>query len=214
VGGETKMLDKQINILLVDDELEIRTILYEMLQLEGFNNIIRAKDGEEAIEKIKDNNIDLVISDIKMPRMDGIELLNYVHDHLEKIPFIFISGFCEMIDPKEAFSKGVVAFIKKPFSLGVVLEEMDKVYAKIEGKREEQIELHPFPLDEIHVLRHFDIAIFLKLENDKIIEFADNASLINEEKIQTLQEKGIDHLFIETDDYHMVLKSLNAQKAN
>jgi len=83
-----------MNILVVDDEPEYRLIMRSVLMSEG-NDVLLAENGEEALEKLKESKVDLVISDIYMPIMDGIRFHRTVRamPEFEKLPFLFISAY-------------------------------------------------------------------------------------------------------------------------
>ena len=81
------------NILIVEDEEAIRRVLKKVLsEDDSKNNILEASDGVEAINKIKTENLQLVICDIKMPKKDGLDVLNFLKSYDDKIPIIMISG--------------------------------------------------------------------------------------------------------------------------
>jgi two-component system nitrogen regulation response regulator NtrX len=107
-------------ILIVDDEASIRETLKEILDYEGYE-IEEAKDGEEALAKIKKFNYDAVLADIKMPKLDGIELLEKSKEIAPELPFIMISGHGTMETAVEATKKGAFDFINKPPDLNKLL---------------------------------------------------------------------------------------------
>lgn len=107
-------------ILIVDDEESIRETLKEILDYEGYE-IEEAKDGEEALSKIKKFNYDAVLADIKMPKLDGIELLEKSKEIAPELPFIMISGHGTMETAVEATKKGAFDFINKPPDLNKLL---------------------------------------------------------------------------------------------
>jgi DNA-binding NtrC family response regulator len=107
-------------ILIVDDEKSIRETLNEILEYEGYE-IEEAENGEEAFDKIKKFNYDVVLCDIKMPKMDGIELLSKAADIAPELPFIMISGHGTMETAIEATKKGAFDFISKPPDLNKLL---------------------------------------------------------------------------------------------
>jgi DNA-binding NtrC family response regulator len=107
-------------ILIVDDEKAIRETLKEILEFEKFD-ITEASDGSEAFEILKDKLIDLVLCDIKMPKMDGMELLNAVYDEGIQVPFIMISAHGTIESAVEATKKGAFDFIQKPPDLNRLL---------------------------------------------------------------------------------------------
>ncbi len=101
------------SILIIDDERSIRNILKEILQYESYQ-VEDAKDGLEGLEKIKNKHYDLVICDIKMPGLDGLEVLEQAKEYREDIQFIMISGHGTTETAVEATKKGAFDYIEKP----------------------------------------------------------------------------------------------------
>jgi two-component system, NtrC family, nitrogen regulation response regulator NtrX len=107
-------------ILIIDDEKVIRATLREILEYEKFE-VSEAKDGEEGLAKLKEEDFDLVLCDVKMPKMDGIEVLDQAKA-LEKSPqFIMISAHGSIETAVEATKKGAFDFIPKPPDLNRLL---------------------------------------------------------------------------------------------
>ncbi len=125
-------------ILIIDDEKAIRKTLGEILSFEGFT-IDEAADGAEGIKKIKDNNYDCILCDIKMPKMDGMEVLTQAREEKPDIPFIMISGHGNIETAVEAVKKGAYDFISKPPDLNRLLitirNAMDKKSLVAETKQ-------------------------------------------------------------------------------
>ncbi|MEQ9230391.1 MAG: sigma-54 dependent transcriptional regulator [Cyclobacteriaceae bacterium] len=107
-------------ILIVDDEKTIRETLMEILQYEKFD-VDQAADGKEALAKIEKEDYDVVLCDIKMPRMDGIELLEKVMASGRAVPFIMISAHGTIETAVDATKKGAFDFIQKPPDLNRLL---------------------------------------------------------------------------------------------
>ena len=107
-------------ILIIDDERSIRNALKEILEFEGFS-VIDAEDGESGLTILKQQTIDLVFCDIKMPKMDGIEVLDQIIQHNEGIPVVMISGHGTIETAVEAIKKGAFDFIEKPLDLNRIL---------------------------------------------------------------------------------------------
>ena len=113
------------NILIVEDEEAIRRVLKKVLtEDDNKNKIIEASDGVEAINKIKSENLELVICDIKMPKKDGIEVLNFLKTFDDKIPIIMISGHGDLKTAVMAMRKGAFDFIEKPPDLNSLLSSV------------------------------------------------------------------------------------------
>ncbi len=107
-------------ILIVDDEKSIRDALGDIL-IEQQYEVMTAQDGEEAFGKISNEKIDLVLCDIKMPKMDGMELLAKVADEGMEVPFVMISAHGTIDNAVEATKMGVFDFIQKPPDLNRIL---------------------------------------------------------------------------------------------
>jgi two-component system, NtrC family, nitrogen regulation response regulator NtrX len=107
-------------ILIIDDEKAIRKTLMEILSFEGYK-IDEAADGEEGLKRFKEKNYDLVLCDIKMPKLDGIEFLQKAGEFNPDIPVVMISGHGNIETAVEAVKKGAFDFISKPPDLNRLL---------------------------------------------------------------------------------------------
>ena len=108
------------NILIIDDERSIRKTLTEILSYEGYK-IDEAVDGEEGLKKFKEKNYDLVLCDIKMPKLDGIEFLEKAKQVNADVPIIVISGHGNIETAVDAVKKGAFDYISKPPDLNRLL---------------------------------------------------------------------------------------------
>jgi DNA-binding NtrC family response regulator len=108
------------NILVIDDEKSIRSTLKDILEHEGFT-IEAASNGQEALELFSKNQFDAVLCDIKMPGMDGIEVLEKLQAIANDVPVIMISGHGTIDTAVEAIKKGAFDFIEKPPDLNRLL---------------------------------------------------------------------------------------------
>ncbi|GGA64108.1 response regulator [Ornithinibacillus halotolerans] len=111
------------NILIVDDEIGIRLLLEDLLESEGFS-ILTAKNGQEALDIISKNAIDLMIIDYKLPKVDGIEVLMQLAHENKQIDTIVMSGLVENIQEEITELANVKKILSKPFD---VLEVRDYV---------------------------------------------------------------------------------------
>jgi two-component system response regulator PilR (NtrC family) len=102
-------------ILIVDDEQKMRHLLSIMLEKKGYRTD-QAEDGKQALDKLRNGDVfDMVISDIKMPKMDGIELLKAIQNHGISSPVIFITAFATVDSAVELMRLGAADYITKPF---------------------------------------------------------------------------------------------------
>ena len=107
-------------ILIIDDEKAIRKTLGEILSFEGYK-IEEASDGEEGLKKFKEKNYDVVLCDIKMPKIDGIEFLQKAGESNPDVPIIMISGHGNIETAVEAVKTGAYDYISKPPDLNRLL---------------------------------------------------------------------------------------------
>ena len=125
------------NILIIDDEKAIRKTLSEILSYEGYK-IEEAGDGEEGLRKFREKVYDVVLCDIKMPKIDGIEFLDKIRDINPDVPVIMISGHGTIETAVEAVKKGAYDYIAKPPDLNRLLitirNAMDKTNLVAEAK--------------------------------------------------------------------------------
>jgi two-component system nitrogen regulation response regulator NtrX len=125
------------SILIADDEKSIRKTLREILEFESYK-VDEAEDGQKALEMIKENDYDVVLLDIKMPKMDGMEVLSLAMQDSPDTPIIMISGHGTVENAVEATKKGAFDFISKPPDLNRLLitirNAMDKANLVTETK--------------------------------------------------------------------------------
>jgi CheY-like chemotaxis protein len=121
-------------ILVVDDEELIRNLLVTFLSKLGHSCVI-AIDGVDALDKMKRNKIDVVITDIKMPNMDGIILTNKISLQYPELPIMVMTAFDEEYSAGVAISAGAREFIKKPFSLDEFAIRLHKMINDSEALR-------------------------------------------------------------------------------
>lgn len=104
-------------VLIVDDSISLREMIADMLRKSGVN-VISVGDGQEALEQIdKINNLDLVVLDIVMPRMNGYELCRHIKKHpkTQNVPVVMCSSKSEEFDRYWGIKQGADAYIAKPF---------------------------------------------------------------------------------------------------
>jgi len=125
------------NILIIDDEKAIRKTLSEILSYEGYK-IDEAGDGEEGLKKFREKEYDVILCDIKMPKIDGIEFLEKAKELNADMPIIMISGHGTIETEVEAVKKGAYDYISKPPDLNRLLitirNAMDKTQLVAETK--------------------------------------------------------------------------------
>ncbi len=129
-------------ILIVDDEKSMRDFLKILLAKEGYDVIV-ASDGEQALGALDGNQIDLVISDIRMPGISGLDLLAKIKDETEDIPVIMITAFASPNDAVQAMKNGAYDYISKPFNVdeikSVISAATNRTDASLKAQQAEQL---------------------------------------------------------------------------
>ena len=123
-------------ILIVDDDKYISLLLYNFLDDEGYI-CETAENGLDALERVrKGNPYNMVLLDFVMPQMNGLEFLAAVRETNPELPVMMISGYRTRENTLEALKLGAIGFIKKPFSLNVVLKNLRLVLHASRNKHE------------------------------------------------------------------------------
>lgn len=117
-------------ILVVDDEDALRTVLSSELEGEGYQ-VASASDGEEAIKILNTQSFDLILLDIKMPNVDGFEVLKYVKQHQPKTKVIMLTGFADLKNAIESKKLGAEDFVSKPYDLVDLLTTVERVLGSV-----------------------------------------------------------------------------------
>ncbi|TBL70315.1 response regulator [Paenibacillus thalictri] len=126
-----------MNILLVDDEPYILRSLREMIEgaRADWHIVGAVEDGEEAISVLKREEVDLVISDIKMPALDGIQLIQFMQKHFPTTKVILLSGYQDFEYAQQAIRHGVTEYILKPSSLETIVQSIERIDLFIKGQQ-------------------------------------------------------------------------------
>jgi YesN/AraC family two-component response regulator len=128
------LLQRGKEILVVDDEEIIREIIRRKIVSATDVSVRDAVDGLDALEKLAEHPVDLVITDIKMPRMNGLELITAMRERGIDTPVIIVTGYGTLNDAIEAIRLGAVNFVKKPFQTNELLSVIDRVFSIYEEK--------------------------------------------------------------------------------
>lgn len=126
------------HILVVDDEVNVRRVLCAQLAQAGFETA-QASSGEEALERVRIEDPDLVLTDLRMPGMGGMNLLSQLRGDFPEVPVVVLTAFGTIETAVEAMKKGAFDFLTKPFDRDKVLETIGKALAQaVQGRREFQ----------------------------------------------------------------------------
>ena len=131
------MDEARFRLLIVDDVADNRNILRRRFQPQGFD-VVEAETGEQALAIIDQGGIDLVLLDINMPDMDGVEVLFQIRETkpASQLPVIMVTGSTQIADVLRARKHGANDYVMKPVDFGVALS---RVRAQLSGKRRSAI---------------------------------------------------------------------------
>ena len=122
---------KKKKILSIEDNTANRKIIYDFLTLRGGYEVIEATNGNEGLRKIENERPDLVLVDIQLPEMDGLEITKIIRNNadpcINKLPIIIISSFAMNGDKKKGFEAGCNAYFVKPLKLKELLETVNRL---------------------------------------------------------------------------------------
>jgi len=126
--------ETKTQILVLDDEPIVCKRLKPNLEKLGYN-VETFTRSREAMERVNEKQFDIVITDLKMEGLDGMQFLTEVKRRSQTTEVIVITGFATMETAKESFKKGVFDFIAKPFKLGEIAEVVKKAAIKVQENR-------------------------------------------------------------------------------
>jgi DNA-binding NtrC family response regulator len=120
---------KKSSVLVVDDEDALRTVLSSELLNEGYE-VHSAADGDDAITELDKGQYDLVLLDIKMPRMNGFEVLKHIKQNHAKTKVVMLTGFADLKNAIESKKLGADDFVSKPYDLVDLLTTIERVLSE------------------------------------------------------------------------------------
>ena len=124
-------------ILIVDDMPQMREILKSILLQLGYQHILSASNGIEAVGLLANNPVELVISDLIMPKMDGLALLTHIrqNEQLRFLPFVLVTGENEESKLEQVSAKGINGLIKKPFNMSALDQVLNSLFDPASSQR-------------------------------------------------------------------------------
>lgn len=155
-------------ILVADDEESIREIVRLHLEKQGYN-VITSENGKEAIDALEEFEISLAITDIKMPKVDGFGVLDYVNTHCSYVPVIVLTGYIDVETVVTSMKKGAIDYVSKP----IKRDEFIDVVKNVLRKERSTLELKPFKISGLYLLDkggmvifHKDVALYPEFDSD------------------------------------------------
>lgn len=123
-------MKSEITILVVDDEQMMRSLLERILTRDGYK-VLLANDGQDALDILEKEKVEIVIADMKMPRLNGFELLKVVKDEYEHIGMIMMTAYGDTYTVKDALLLGADEYVTKPFRSHEISLIVERAYWRI-----------------------------------------------------------------------------------
>jgi len=130
--ADAEQNERRASVLVIDDEEALRSVLCEALELEGYRVDV-AEDGEEGLENLREKDYDVVLLDLRMPRKQGLPVLEAVQAESPSLPVIVISGLARENEFDKAKEAGAFACVKKPFDMNELLATVKSALTPLEG---------------------------------------------------------------------------------
>ena len=121
-------------ILVVEDDATLQRILRDVLIIKGYEVLV-AEDGEEGCRLFSEHDVDLVIADVMMPRIDGFEMVRRMRDKGTKTQFIFLSALDSAEDVVEGFRSGGHDYLRKPFDMNELMVRVESLLSRLEVRQ-------------------------------------------------------------------------------
>lgn len=174
--------DVKLNILVVDDEENIRNVLESVFLNKGYG-VVKAANGFEAIKAVEGGGVDLAIIDLKMPGMDGMELLSRIKEHSAQFPVIVMTGFADVETTAKALKTGASDFLAKPFGAQEVFHSVSRLLEtrKVHEENRKILPFFTFTMDANIPSRtdHINGVIHYMTQHLKDIELCESSQLSN-----------------------------------
>src|SRR5436190_12482622 len=145
----TSMSPQPARILLVDDEQSVQKLLSYPLRKEGYE-VVPALDGEEALERCRGQNFDLIVLDVMLPKLDGFDVCRQIRAQ-SSVPIIMLTAKAEEFDKVLGLELGADDYITKPFSMREFRSRVKAVLRRSDLLREEQREEEPLETDDLTI---------------------------------------------------------------
>ena len=128
--------DPKMKFLVVDDFSTMRRIVRNLLKELGYTNVDEAEDGVQALNKLRNDKFDFVVSDWNMPNMDGLTMLKQIRtdDALKHLPVLMVTAEAKKENIIEAAKAGASGYVVKPFTAATLDEKLGKIFEKMPSK--------------------------------------------------------------------------------
>lgn len=201
-------------ILVVDDDQVVRGALQKNLEKLGYETHI-AEHGKAALLLLEGNQFDLVVSDIRMPEMDGLELTRIIKQS-KKVPIILMTGFSEILETQAAHQLGADEFLAKPFKRQDLVDAIERCLGptpQLQGEADLP-EFCRLGLEDFISGKQIQYDIFVRLSDRRFVKVATGGEDLSVDRIRAYRSKGMSFLYLKREDFRKYVGfSLSLAKA-
>lgn len=205
----TELLNKK-RILLVEDDSTFRRLISELLVQAGA--VVRACENGLVAKTVFDLQpcaFDLIVSDIRMPELDGVGFLSHVRSHENRVPFLMMTGFSEIMETQRAFELGADHFLSKPFRRFALIEAAcECLFPELRIYESDKKEVEPaqfqycqIPIGDFLSSSSLVSDVHIRLGVDKFVRVACKGDSIPLQRLQTYEEKNVENLYVKREDF-------------
>lgn len=188
-------------VIVVDDDSNFRKSIVRSLEMNEYE-VIEASNGKEALGILNLQSVDLILSDVKMPILNGIEFLHRIKRDKGDIPFIMMTGFSEVIEIKEAYEIGADGFLAKPYREDDLMAQIHKFSGEAsDEKPDAKFDYIAVSIDEFVAGANIKYAVHMRFEEDKFEKVANEGETITNHQVAAFKAKGIDFLYVHKNDF-------------
>lgn len=182
----------------MDDDEAFRLAFQETLKSMG-HEVVVASSGKQALNILKQDRVELVISDILMPEMSGIELTRLINESY-RLPVILITGFAEILETQEAFQLGANEFLPKPIERKDLAAAIDRCLSSSKPS-DGELTYCKIGIEDFSWGRKILFGIFVRLSDDKFVKIAHRGEDLTRDRIITYKQKGMHFLYLRKEDF-------------
>jgi putative nucleotidyltransferase with HDIG domain len=193
--------------LVVEDDAHLRNVICTILQGQGAE-VRFAENGlvAKTILDLNEDQFDLVMSDVRMPELDGIQLLQHVREKHGTLRFLIFTGFSEILEAQQAFNMGANGFLAKPFTLADFMKTVAQILtppAEVASHSEEATQSYcRVNVNEFLSTSKLPSDIHVKVAEGRYVKVAREGAAIEVSRIQIYKDRKVDFFYVATEDFH------------
>lgn len=197
-------MEPKKQLLLVEDDETFRKVIRNVVELLGYE-VREAENGlvGQTIFDLNTKGFDLIMSDVRMPEMDGIAFLKHVRTRNKEVKFILMTGFSELIEAHQAYEIGANEFLAKPFRL----ENLKKIFAHVlappkpaEKPKSPEAKFCRIPVEDFITSSKLLVDLHVRLSGEKYIKIAHAGDVVSVERLKMYKEKKVDYFYVKPDE--------------